>query len=555
MKKFGFIKKVTAAATAAAMVASFGISAFAAAPNTNPGDGIAITDVTVKARMNGENIVPGIYDVKVAFTTSVDNTIGMTMLTYGDSENDTKLNGTDWGNNKYQSGMKIIGVDQIPGVAKDGTGEFNFSVTTEGSGSDIYLAEGKTALVALSGDGVDVPAVAELKMPVAPWTATAVSVTNTNLGEIEIVNGVNGTEDAKKEAILSNIGSVTVTDGASKTAVVTMDKSYISLTETGATITIPNGATVTADNGATVMIPNDGLSADITVTFAQKAFDVTTMTLKAGSENLTGLTMTNGYKLEDVQSEIEQKLTDVVVTGADGSTETWTKPAVVVSGTPADDTTVAFTVTVTAPADAKGNIPSGFTYPTVNVTAAADLTNVVASIKAFKDDKEVFSVTVDNGTALEDAVAGITVKAYNKESTELETGKWDLDWTCTGYNATVAGDYTATGTIKVKTGETVTATGYEGKTVSVTITVKEVVSTIAYGDPAGGDGIVIGDGEINISDVIYVFEHQYDDEVNEQNKRSDVYKDGEINITDVINVFNKQYVDLDETGFPIIPED
>ncbi|MGN0179204.1 MAG: dockerin type I repeat-containing protein [Monoglobaceae bacterium] len=157
MKKFGFIKKVTAAATAAAMVASLGISAFAL--EANGGDGITINSVDVTQI----DVTNEVYKVTVGFTTSVDNEIGMTMLTYGDSSDGSLSLGSDWDSNKYNSGtMKVIGVDQIPGVSADGSSTFVFNVTTKASSGDIYLKKGSTALIALSGDGVKMPAVATL---------------------------------------------------------------------------------------------------------------------------------------------------------------------------------------------------------------------------------------------------------------------------------------------------------------------------------------------------------------------------------------------------------
>ena len=144
MKKFS-LKKITAAVSAAAMIATMGTSAFADI------DGVGITLNEVKAVKNGDN-----YDVTIKYTPGTGeyaNEIGVTMLTYGATtvkgiDKTNPVNGTTADENKYSSGMQIVGVDQnaVTGNA-DGKNEFTFKVTTKADEQGYYVTAGKSALV------------------------------------------------------------------------------------------------------------------------------------------------------------------------------------------------------------------------------------------------------------------------------------------------------------------------------------------------------------------------------------------------------------------------
>ena len=216
MKKFS-LKKITAAVSAAAMIATMGTTAFAANV-IQSSSGITIKGITVTQRTDNSEL----YNVSVVYETTEVQDIGTTMLTYvkhGDALSSVTAYDKDT--------MNIVGIDQ-----KNDTSAFTFTVTTDTSASNgIYMIPGETGLLMLSGDKVGgTPAVATLAI-------AALKVTNTELGEIAIINGADATDTAKKNAIINAVGAVkfTNTDGVSED--VTLAAENVTLTETGATIT------------------------------------------------------------------------------------------------------------------------------------------------------------------------------------------------------------------------------------------------------------------------------------------------------------------------------
>ena len=247
MKKFS-LKKITAAVSAAAMIATMGTSAFAANV-IQSSSGITIKGITVTQRTDDSEL----YNVSVVYETTEVQDIGTTMLTYvkhGDALSSVTAYDKDT--------MNIVGIDQ-----KNDTSAFTFTVTTDTSASNgIYMIPGEPGLLMLSGDKVGgTPAVATLAI-------AALKVTNTELGEIAIINGADATDTAKKNAIINAVGAVkfTNTDGVSED--VTLAAENVTLTETGATITY------------------EGYSVDVTASFVAKAFDVAEITLLTDNDEV-----------------------------------------------------------------------------------------------------------------------------------------------------------------------------------------------------------------------------------------------------------------------------
>lgn len=213
MKKFS-LKKITAAVSAAAMIATMGTSAFADI------DGVGITLNEVKAVKNGDN-----YDVTIKYTPGTGeyaNEIGVTMLTYGATtvkgiDKTNPVNGTTADENKYSSGMQIVGVDQnaVTGNA-DGKNEFTFKVTTKADEQGYYVTAGKSALVMVSGDKVKSPAVAELRFNKEITSADAITELSGITGTV--AEGTSATDanlkSAAESAVEAVIPDVTVTAGA-----------------------------------------------------------------------------------------------------------------------------------------------------------------------------------------------------------------------------------------------------------------------------------------------------------------------------------------------------
>lgn len=507
MKKFS-LKKITAAVSAAAMIATMGTSAFAANV-IQSSSGITIKGITVTQRTDDSKL----YNVSVEYETTEVQGIGTTMLTYvkhGDALSSVTAYDKDT--------MNIVGVDQ-----KNDTSAFTFTVTTDSSASNgIYMVPGESGLLMLSGDKVTTPAVATLAI-------AALKVTNTALGDIAIINGADATDTAKKNAIINAVGAVkfTNTDGVSED--VTLAAENVTLTETGATITYNN------------------YSVDVTASFVAKAFEVTGMKLlKAdGSE----------YKVDSFQNgtanttdTVKSKISKIVVTGAavDGvvPTETWNVgengATVDVTGTPVEDGTATYTVTVTAPtAGVFGTIPSGFTMPTINVEFTADPTKIVTSVVLTGTGVSENAIEVEKGTSLEDAVKGISFALKNSDGTNLPTTGWSLgDFTSTDYNADQEGTYTATATLSGSSDDAIIK-DEALKTVTLTIKVKSLAPAGMYGDVNGDDSVDDLDWMIVLS---YTAGENVDEDLDTTTgrafKAADVNVDGSIDDLDWMEILN-----------------
>ena len=511
MKKFS-LKKITAAVSAAAMIATMGTSAFAANV-IQSSSGITIKGITVTQRTDDSEL----YNVSVEYETTEVQGIGTTMLTYvkhGDALSSVTAYDKDT--------MNIVGVDQ-----KNDTSAFTFTVTTDSSASNgIYMVPGESGLLMLSGDKVTSPAVATLAI-------AALKVENTDLGNIAIINGADATDTAKKNAIINAVGAVkfTNTDGVSED--VTLAAENVTLTETGATITYNN------------------YSVDVTASFVAKAFDVAEITLLTDNDEVyTADSFLNDTA--DVNDQVAAKIKKVRVTGAEEEgmipSETWTigtdGAAVSVTGTAANDSETDLTVTVTAPASAKGDL-KGKTA-TVKVTLAADTTKIATSYKLFDlSGTEVPStgVKLTKSEGLSAPLpAEYSVKLYNNQNEEIDAGKWEITsfvWSPL-FNGNAEGTYVGTATIAPKSGEATEATGVDKLTITLTVVVEEQKGVkFVLGD-------VNGDGQVNGSDVTDLMNHvseliiinDMSDEAGRTFKASDVNEDGSVNGSDVTDLMN-----------------
>ena len=511
MKKFS-LKKITAAVSAAAMIATMGTSAFAANV-IQSSSGITIKGITVTQRTDDSEL----YNVSVEYETTEVQGIGTTMLTYvkhGDALSSVTAYDKDT--------MNIVGVDQ-----KNDTSAFTFTVTTDSSASNgIYMVPGESGLLMLSGDKVTSPAVATLAI-------AALKVTNTELGEIAIINGADATDTAKKNAIINAVGAVkfTNTDGVSED--VTLAAENVTLTETGATITY------------------EGYSVDVTASFVAKAFDVAEITLLTDNDEVyTADSFLNDTA--DVNDQVAAKIKKVRVTGAEEEgmipSETWTigtdGAAVSVTGTAANDSETDLTVTVTAPASAKGDL-KGKTA-TVKVTLAADTTKIATSYKLFDLNGTEVPSTGVKLTKSEELSAPLpaeySVKLYNNQNEEIDAGKWEITafvWSPL-FNGNTEGTYVGTATIAPKSGETTEATGVDKLTITLTVVVEEQQGVeYVLGD-------VNGDGRVNGSDITALKNHVSDlipisdmsDVAGRTFKASDVNGDGRVNGSDITKLKN-----------------
>lgn len=143
MKKFSF-KKITAAVSAAAMIASMGTVAFAGTADGGSTDNITIGAPTVSGSL---------YTYKVTYNGSVGNDNGITMLAYGVKGDNGANSGSRPTDNKYTTGMQILGVDQ-KAKTDAGSTTFDLVLTTDSTNANGYYVQlGKPVIVAVNATG------------------------------------------------------------------------------------------------------------------------------------------------------------------------------------------------------------------------------------------------------------------------------------------------------------------------------------------------------------------------------------------------------------------
>lgn len=466
MKKFS-LKKITAAVSAAAMIATMGTSAFAS-EITVTNDTITISDT------DGD----GIFDITVNYTSTVNNEIGVTMLTYGMSDDSDIAASTGYAT----TGMKIVGVDQSAGaVAKDGTGSFNFKVSAiKNSNGGYYLKRGVDAIIAVSGDGVptgSTPTYNTIKLPALPATSAtfgstdSVSVDYYSYEDVKTkiapalaaahktaaVTAANVKNDETLESYAATYtfdGNETVEEGTGENA----GKYYV---------TIPAGATLAGDDASCITV-GEGLKDEVPVTLNRVAWVGDSLALANG---LTGITITKAKVTDagNINDAVKAALADKLVITKEGVdpvsvTNASAENVINVSTTDAynsdatADQTLTYKVTANGAkaTDATGDIAT-YTSPegtslsiTVTVKNLADGEFIIDSVKALKNDVEVtipdqnFGAELQSvlNTALADAhiwVYGTNVNT-EKEEWSLATG----EWTISGYDVNVETEQTVT---------------------------------------------------------------------------------------------------------------
>lgn len=319
MKVNNLLKKVGSVITTAALLATLGTTAFADGGVTVGvgGEGISITKVETVQRENSTDV----YDVTVTYKTTKKNVTGMTMLAYrantnnntpGDMELNSDAQKNAYDDSKYGEGenspkkMQIVGIEQnaaVDGTSGDGTGSFTFTVTTNSTNNGAYyIAKGKKALVAVSGDqckpayalfgvnataqsagpvelkNVEVPANADVKTKLIE-AAKGISV-NLYEGETMLTNGVS----------LQNLQNEDFS-GFSKTGNEYTFKAKL----TKSNITVPEG----------IDFPDDGIEVMFTATITKTAVDATAV------DTFNGKSVENGKFIIEVQkSDLDSQTGD-----------------------------------------------------------------------------------------------------------------------------------------------------------------------------------------------------------------------------------------------------
>lgn len=501
MKKFSF-KKITAAVSAAAMIATLGTTAFAAVGT--PGQGITIEAIT-KTEVDAEK---QIYNIKVDFNSSAANEIGMTMLTYGNSDDSSlSMNTESWTNNTYKNDntMKIIGVDQISPVTNGNKGSFEFKITTSSTTGAIYLKKGTTAMIALSGDGVTTPVFAPLSINATAGYANPVELSNVQVAaNADISEALTAKAKEQSAAIYEKQG-----DSASLGSVSLENATIGTWTESEGTYTAT--ATLPADTTLSgVDFPSAGLSVSLSATVELTAVNAAKAT---GVEGFTASTTANEFtktvNVNDSTTDVTLKaevvgkkvtLTDELgkVSGTVEITDSMVGTSDTYNSATEGDQTITYTVTVSEGATSNDllNVPSGGIAVTVKVTATK--TPVIEKIE-LKGDAITVEVTkgeTDDATvaAIKSALEAKIASGYEfvvDDDTHISVSDATYTWNVTGSG----NSFTATMNITAVTGSGLAdmpATGIGATLPTITITVNE-------GEPVYlGD--VNGDGKVNAMD-------------------------------------------------------
>ena len=502
MKKFS-LKKITAAVSAAAMIATMGTSAFAA--EGNAGVGVSIDTIT-KTVVDADK---QIYNIKVDFTSSSANEIGMTMLTYGAKDDSSLTLNTDWADNAYSDDtMKIIGVDQISPVTSGNTGSFEFKITTDKDAGAIYLKKGATALIALSGDGVTTPAVAPLSINAIAGYAAPVALGAVSMDANADVSAAltDAAKAAKatiyeKQSDTDNLGEVSLAD-ATIGAWTESEGTYT------ATATLPSSTVMSG-----VDFPAAGLTVNLSATVKFTAVDANTATAVEGftatasefTKTVTADDTTTNDKIKE--NVLGKKVTLADATGKVSGTVDITAAMVSTSDTydPSNEADQVITYTVTVPEGITSNellnVPTGGITATVKVTVTK-----TPVIKAIALDGAKIEVTVTKGddddatkAAIKKAIADKVTKAngykFVVDGTDVELANATYEWTVTGSDKA----FTATLKVTAVTGEGLAempATGIDATLPEIVITVNDKPAVV-YGD-------VDGNGKIEVADAMAI---------------------------------------------------
>ena len=536
MKKFS-LKKITAAVSAAAMIATMGTTAFADTPIQAgvAGDGMVnITDVSVKQHTAANE--KDLYDVTVLYESTETQGIGVTMLTYVDHGTDPLYSGTT-SRKPYADGgtMRIVGVDQKTDVAdikvNDSDTEmvkgFKFTVTTNPlTAGGYYMEKGKAGIIMLSGDKVNKPAAAAITIYATAKATATVDVETVNVAanlnetgikaalttaaqakSVDIMDADSEETEAKKNVSLSDANFTWVQDTSDATKYV----GTATLTSVEGVIVPAGGIEVTAN----ATVNKTAVQATGVAKFDNKSIDATANAFKTSIQKDS---LTAGSEITNMQDLIAGKTAEVEVVSDEENTQRIATDVTIDKGwistpTYAEDTTnYEFTVTIPntyAPTGGLITIPDdGLTFKVnVEVTEKPAIT-AIAPKTAFAGTydynvSETDTFTVDKIAAkLKEVVAGdTTAVTYTSGTDSADATLADFDY---AWNVTISADgNTATAKLVV--------TGIKKAAISDVYSIDSVeVATVTVNKkekPAFTYGDVDGSGVIDLTDAMEIVKH------------------------------------------------
>lgn len=466
MKKFS-LKKVTAAVSTAAMIASMGTMAFA----DEFDNGLKVSDVTPAGAASG------VYTYEIDYSAiegGISNENGVSLLVYGatSAEGDGVNNWTADKSGYDDTKMQILGVDQNAKGASDN--KFTVVLTTNDTDSNGYhFKEGKPVIVAVNAGGAVKYAKIERN---ATATAQDVLVDGVSLvdGKLDFVadesnKAENGTEAKVKEAAKNavkakfiNAAGVSVSD----LVVGTYNKNDL-------TVPVTFKATVAKDTvftGGTEENQTDfKVANDIVIEGTVKVYYTV---VEATEITNSGVTMTES-ELEnaiDAKAKVKELLkakTDVKVTLKNGdvtdevtldftdSTGNATVGEVSEPTIPENSNDKVYTVPVTVKGGitgVKGIVKVGDADKTVDVKVTVTAKKVINGINGFTlgttatiSDKSQWNVEGIAGAALAQLAApnGVAVSVNDVAVDQVKVELKDLTLTTTLNPATIAEDTTS----------------------------------------------------------------------------------------------------------------
>lgn len=401
MKKFS-LKKVTAAVSTAAMIASMGTMAFA--------DETSALALTIGEPVAGDN---GVYTYTISYAGDVTNENGVSMLAYGvkGADETAGVTGSIDENTQYGEGMRILGVEQN---SKDAVKEFKLVLTTNADGTNgYYVQAGKPVVVAVNGNG-------KVGYGYIKTYATANSiadilgdkVTNGKL-DLEASEAANGADDTVKTAAKDKV--VTYLESFFGNGNVTVSEDSLNVTRDSG-VSVSYTATVKAGKYE-VDSTNYNVASDLTV---QGTVTVPYTVLDATELTNSGVTMTeselDGATGDAAKAKVKELLaakTDVKVTLKNGDVT--------------DEVTLNFTENGNATVGDITEEPTAEngkdTVYTVPVTVKAGTTGSKGIVKVGEDVKTVnINVTVTAKTVIS-GFAGTFPNAH----TVTDKAKWTKD--------------------------------------------------------------------------------------------------------------------------------
>lgn len=459
MKVNNLLKKVGSVITTAALLATLGTTAFADGGVTVGvgGDGISITKVETVQHENSTDV----YDVTVTYKTTKKNVTGMTMLAYrantnkntpGDMELNSDAQKNAYDDSKYGEGenspkkMQIVGIEQnaaVDGISGDGTGSFTFTVTTNSTNNGAYyIAKGKKALVAVSGDQCK-PAYALFGV-----NATAKEITPKTL-ENPVSVAANASDAEIQSALDAAVTNVTVevVDDVKNNHQVSLDKADI---KDGKWTPGENGEytkSYTFQKGNTYVEGvefKENKTVTVTATITKTAVDANTvssvdgLTAKEGSVNTFEKTYSADQNTEEsvikdaLFKDKTAKIANGIATGTVTLESGWAKSTGTAYDKSADeDQNLVYEVTIPNTATVTGNeylkiAADGLKF-TVNVTVSRTQYISAITLDGAPGSIDVSSTATDDQIkeALNKAIKNATIKI---DETEADKSKLTMEW-------------------------------------------------------------------------------------------------------------------------------